>query len=185
MYLFIIIIIYLFFIHTCSIFNVNTMLWQYIVTIVMPIKHILNWIELNWETERETERERGGRSILWEPYHYAKKIHFLIYNNQYIYLMYLWNIQNNIFIQYITTYWIIHKELHMEFFIYWKICDCLLIYYNVCNTLYSVIHFIIHVHVNIHIIVHNHIFILLFCKGKLLWLKVEVHHQEHLNVSQW
>ncbi len=30
-----------FLIHICSIFNVNTMLWQ-IVTIVMPIKHILH-----------------------------------------------------------------------------------------------------------------------------------------------
>ncbi len=29
----------------CSVFTVNTMLWQYTVKIVMPIKHTLNWID--------------------------------------------------------------------------------------------------------------------------------------------
>ncbi len=35
-------------IYICSRFNVNTMLWQCIVTIVMPIKHILNWLTHIW-----------------------------------------------------------------------------------------------------------------------------------------
>ncbi len=59
-------------IYICSRFNVNTMLWQYIVTIVMTIKHILNWACVCvcvcvcvCERERERRMRASVRAHVW------------------------------------------------------------------------------------------------------------------------